>query len=243
MAEALDIGQHGVDVLVVGAVDEDVAVGEELEFLCDLLATGEEVLVVCLADIGKDADGGVDDVAEGGHLAGLGDASLEDGEIVLGSHLPDGEGDADLGVVALGAGDDATVRCEKLDEPVFDDSLAVAAGDADDGNVELAAMVGGKLLEGGDNVIDLPEVDVVVGDGASCRDDKGTDPGSVEVFDVAATGVALGGNGEEKGIGRVDEAAAVSEKLRDRGRGVGQPVAGTFDHGSYFLSFHQCFNK
>ena len=86
----------GVDVLVVGAVEKHLAVDEELEFFGNFLRTGEEIFVMGLADIGEDADGGLDDLAEVVHFARLGDAGLEDCHLMVGSHLPDGDGDADL---------------------------------------------------------------------------------------------------------------------------------------------------
>ena len=71
-------------------------------------------------------------------------------------HLPHGEGDANLGVVAFGAGDDAVVGREELHKPVFDDGFPVAAGDADDGDMELATVMGGQQLQSTYDVGDFP---------------------------------------------------------------------------------------
>lgn len=69
--KTFELGNSGMDVLVVGGVNEDLAMGEELEFLGYLLLAAEEIFVVSLTDVGKDAYGGVDDAAEVLHLAGF----------------------------------------------------------------------------------------------------------------------------------------------------------------------------
>lgn len=102
VAEALLLGEDGMDLFVVGAIDKHVAMGEELEFLGYLLLAGEEVLVVSLSDIGEDTYGRLYHSAEGFHLASLGDAGLEDGELVGLVHLPDRERHTYLRVVAAG---------------------------------------------------------------------------------------------------------------------------------------------
>jgi len=244
-AEGVELGEGGVDVFVVGAVDEGLAVGEELEFFGYFLLARDEVLVVGLADVGEDAYGGVDDAAEVFHLGGLGDAGFEDGEFVGGVDLPHGEWDADLGVVAAGAGDDAAVGGEELDDPVFDDGFAVGAGDAYDGDGELGAVVGGELLEGLDGVGDGPEVGVgaegelggVDGLGVG-GDDEVADAALVEVEDVAAAGVALGGDGDKEGAWEVGGAAAVGEEVEDVAIGVGHAGLGVAQDGGYFVGFH-----
>lgn len=101
-------------VLVVGAIDEEIGMGKELKFFGNFLLTRDEVLVVSLTDIGKDADRGLDDILETAHFVGLGDAGLEDSHIVLRRKLPYRERDADLRVVALGVSGDAMVGGEEL---------------------------------------------------------------------------------------------------------------------------------
>ena len=85
-----------MNILMISTIDKYFAMGEELEFFGHFLLASEEVLVVGLTDIGEYADGGLDDVLQACHLTGFGDASLEDGHIVLAVHLPDGERDAYL---------------------------------------------------------------------------------------------------------------------------------------------------
>ena len=101
-AEGL-LGHDGsVYVLVVGAVDKHLAMNEKLQFFGYLLRASEEILIVSLAYIGEDADGGLDDLAEMVHLARLRDSGFENGQLVVGSQLPDREGNTNLGVVATG---------------------------------------------------------------------------------------------------------------------------------------------
>ena len=135
------------DKFVVAIVDYHVAVLEEGELLHALLLQREEILLVSPSDGGEYADGGLDDALQGTHLTRFGDTGLEKGQLVVLLHLPDGEGDANLRVVTAGRAHDAPVGAEQLVEPLLDDSLTVAAGDAHHGDVELLAMTLGQLLE------------------------------------------------------------------------------------------------
>ena len=117
--------------------------GKQVQFLSSLLHAVDEVLVVGLPDVGEHTDSRADDVLKAHHLVGFGDTSLEDTQGVGLVHLPHGERHAYLGIVALGATHDVVVGAKHLVEPFFDDGLAVTARDADDGNVELLAMVRG----------------------------------------------------------------------------------------------------
>ena len=101
--QALLLGDDGMYVAVVEAVDEHLAMGEELQLFGNFLMPCKEVLVVGLTYVGEDAYGWLYDIAQGLHLAGLGDTGLEDRHIVVARHLPYRQGDADLGVVAFGA--------------------------------------------------------------------------------------------------------------------------------------------
>ena len=238
VAEALDVGEDGVDVLMVGGIDKYLAMSEELQFFGHLLLAGEEVLVVGLAHIGEDAYGGLDNLLQARHLASLGDTGLEDGHLVARLHLPYREGDADLRVVALGTGDKPTVGREELDNPVLDDGLAVAARDAHHGVGELRTMVRGEALEGGEDVVDTPdiglgEVEVAVGGYHELAHAR-----LVEAVDVTATAVALGGNGKEEGAMGRNEGAAVGEQVQYGVVGTAQEgLDGTNDIGD-FGSFH-----
>ena len=53
-------------------------------------------------ETGEHADGGLDDVTQGEHLAGLTDAGLEDTHLRLFVQQPHGEGHTNLRVIAAG---------------------------------------------------------------------------------------------------------------------------------------------
>ena len=58
-----------MDVLVVRGVDEDITMGEELKFFGYFLLASEEVFVVSLSDIGKNAYSGINYVTKTVHFA------------------------------------------------------------------------------------------------------------------------------------------------------------------------------
>ena len=107
-------------------------------------------------------------------------------------------------------------------------------------------MVGGNLLEGTDYVFDLPEIGrdaelellkVFVGNAGS-RDYEIAHTALVEVEDIAAAGVALGGDGEEKAAAEVAGMAAVGEELFDWAGRVVDLRRGAFENGGYLAGFH-----
>ena len=58
------------------------------------------------AEVGKHGDGGLYDVAQGLHLAGLADSCLENAHLGLFVHEPHAQRDANLGIVAAGGAGD-----------------------------------------------------------------------------------------------------------------------------------------
>ena len=99
------------------------------------------------SDVGQDADGRLDDGFQRPHFARLGDASLEDGQLVVRPHLPDGQGYADLRIVAARRAHDATVVAQQLVEPFLHHRLAVTARDAHHGDAELRPVQLRQLLQ------------------------------------------------------------------------------------------------
>ena len=122
--------------------------GEELELLLPFLLVAAEILLMRLAQTREDADGGADDVVQGLHLAGLGDAGLDDGNLRALVNAPDGQRHTNLRVVAARRARHNVVGREHLVEKLLDGGLAVAARDADDGDVETAPMAGCHTLQG-----------------------------------------------------------------------------------------------
>ena len=208
------------DGIVVGAVDHRLGVVHQFEFLHTLLLHRAEVLLMGGAEAGEHADGGLDDVAQGVHLARLGDARLEDTDLRLLIEQPDGEGHADLRVVTAGRADDLLRGQQQLIEPLLDHRLAVGAGDADHGHVELVAMTLSQPLQGGQRRGHHQEVGILhprefiaaVGLQALGLDHVVAHASPIEVDDVAMAVVAGGREGEEQRLLRETKRAAVSEQ-------------------------------
>ena len=185
-------------------------------------------------DIGKDAYGGLNDAPQGIHLPRLRDASLEDGQLVVGIHLPYREGHADLGIIAFGIGHDAAVGREELDEPVLDDSLAVAARDSHHRDVEAATVAGGQQLQGGDHVRHLPYIGIGIVKITAVGDHKLAHAGTIKGVHITASAVALGGYGEEQGATDIGKTAAVGEQVLHLGIRCGHTRRRRMDGFFYF---------
>ena len=95
---------------------------------------------------GKYADGGLDDVTQGEHLAWLTDTRLEDADLCLFVEEPYGEGDAYLRVVTTRRTHNLLRGQQQLIQPLFDHRLTIGACDTHDGDVELVAMTLGQTL-------------------------------------------------------------------------------------------------
>lgn len=214
-------GEQGVEFGVVVMEDKGVGVGEELELFDGFLGLVLEELGMGHADVGEDAEGGMDDVGEVLHLVGFGDAGLEDGEVVMVGHVPYGEGHADLGVVAVGAFDDGEVVVQQGGEPFFHDGFAIGAGDADDGVVEKRTVVLGEGVQGGKGTLHQKEVAAgifcyAVGAG----DHEVADAFLLELGDVPVPVVLCGFEGKEEGLLGLVHFAAVVAQAGDNGISV-----------------------
>ena len=132
---------------------------------------------------------------------------------------------------------------EELDNPVFDDGFAVAAGDADDGDGELRTAVGGQALQGGDHVVDHPVVGIGMTQFASLGHHEVAHATRIQVVDIlAAAGVALGRDGEKEGGGRRREASAVGKQMEYITLGQNNLSRERLYDGGYLLGFHEvCF--
>ena len=203
--------------LVVAVVDDAVAGFQQDELLEAFLLDGLEPLLVSLADVGDESQRGFDNLLEVYHLVGLGDTGLEDSHLGLGPDLPYREGYADLRVVAAGRAHGVVVGLEQLVEPLLDGGLAVTARDADDRDLEAAAVCGSQLLQGGERVLDDDEVGPVhlLFAGNGVLDHKVAHSFAIEVLDVAVAVVALGHEGKEERLLGEGERPAVGEQRGD----------------------------
>ena len=86
--------------IIVRTIDHRLCVVHQFEFLHTLLFHRTEVLLMGSTQAGEHADGGLDDVTQGIHLAWLADACLEDTHLRLFVQQPYGEGNTYLRVVA-----------------------------------------------------------------------------------------------------------------------------------------------
>ncbi len=102
-------------------------------------------------------------------------------------------------------------------------------------------MGGGNALECEEDVVDTPEVGVVVVGGVVGGDDEVAHATLVEAFDVATAGVALGGDGEEKGAVSLRKGTAVGEEMENGVVGTTDTRVGAFYDGSNFAGFHDDF--
>ena len=141
------LGHAVADEFVVAVVDQHVAVLEERQLLHALLLQRIEVLLMGASDVGQDADGRLDDGFQRPHFARFGDARLEDGQLVVRPHLPDGQRYTDLRIVAARRAHDATVVAQQLVEPFLHHRLAVTARDAHHGDAELRPVQLRQLLQ------------------------------------------------------------------------------------------------
>ena len=145
VATAADAAAHQV---IVGIVDDDLGVLEQRQLLHTLLLQRAEVLLMGGTQRCHHTDGGLDNVAQGLHLARLADTSLKESDLCLLVEQPHRQRHANLRVVALGRACHHHVGRQYLVQPLLDHCLAVAASDAHHGDVELVTVTLGQPLEG-----------------------------------------------------------------------------------------------
>ena len=210
------------DEFVVGIVDEGIGVLEEFEFFETLLFERGKVLLVRRSDVGEHSQRGADDVAQGRHLAWLTDAGFEDTEPTALVEQPHRERNAHLRVVGAWRARHGGSVVEELVDPLFDDGLAVGAGDAHHGDVEAAAVLFGQQLEGFEGRCGEEEggfgilCSVVVGEDAY---HETAHAAMVETVDVAVAVARSGVKGKEEGSFGIGQRAAVGEQPFDGGVG------------------------
>lgn len=158
---------HGGEIGTIGQ-DEGgsvMAAEEIIEFAFPLLhAFGTaKPFEMRLTDIGDDAMGGEGILAIPFNFFLVVRAHFDDGELRVAADREDGKRDADM-VVEIPPGG---IGCERRGQHGVDQflcgGLAVAAGNGDEGDVELAAVVEGKLLEGVEDVGDENELVAGIG--------------------------------------------------------------------------------
>ena len=151
------------------------------------------------AHVGDKAEVGVGDATEVGNLARMTGPHLDDGNLCVGGDGEEREGHTEVVVKIAGGGVGAVAFGQDGVDKLLGGGLAVGAGDAEEGDGELAAVVSGQLLQGGEHVWhhDASVVDFVlrVADNAK----SGTLFESLGREGIAVEGLAL--EGEEEAAG------------------------------------------
>ncbi len=131
-----------------------------------------ETLKVCAAHVGDKAEVGVGDATESLNFARMVGTHLDDGNLCIGGDGKEREGHSEVVVEVAGGGVGAVAFGQDGVDKLLGGGLAVGAGNAYEGDRELAAVVSGELLKGGEHVWhhDAAVIDFVlrVADDAKC---------------------------------------------------------------------------
>ena len=216
------LAQAAAHGLVVGVVHHHAGVVEQRELLPAFLLHGAEVLLVCRAERGEHAYRWLYDVAQGLHFPGAAYACLEESHVGMLVQQPHRQWHAYLRIVALRRACDHHLRREQLVKPLLDHRLAVRPGDAHDGDGELVAVAFGQALERFERVHHLQEVcpGIFRNVFRHAAHHKVAHAAAVKLRYVAVAVVALGAQGEEKGLLRETERAAVGKQPPYAGIGL-----------------------
>ena len=154
------VGQYVDEPFVVG-IEEDEAVAPSaqvvVEFALGLHHVLErtEALQVCASHVGDESAGRLGRLGQCAYVARMAGPRLDDGDVVLLGKPEQRLGHAHVVVeVALGV-EHVVSLAEHGGNEFLRGGLAVGARDAYDGNLELAAMLAGQVLEGLEAVGDI----------------------------------------------------------------------------------------
>ena len=125
---------------IVAIVDDNLGIVEKLQLLHAFSFATGEILLVSVSDVSKHGYRGLYDVAQSEHFARFADAGFEYSHLGVSIQEPDAQRNAHLRVIAAWGTCHHEVATQNLVQPFFHHRLSVAAGDADDRNVELVAV-------------------------------------------------------------------------------------------------------
>ena len=154
--------------MVVVGIDEDEAVltcpQEVVEFALGLDDTleGTETLQVGFTHIGDQTAGGLCRLCQGLDVPRMTGAHLDDGNLMILRQAEQGLGHTDIIVEVALCIEHIIFLGEHGSHKLLGGCLTVGTGNADDGDIELATMFTGQILEGLQTVIDKDEP-VVIG--------------------------------------------------------------------------------
>ena len=147
------LGHTLVHNRVAREVNEGFGCGEKGKFLAAFVRHGSEVLLMCLAKKGEDANGGLYDFPQRFHFTRLRYGSLEECQLRSFPHPPNRQWDTNLRVVAAGGAHHRAVGREHLIEPLLHRGLAIASRNAHNGYVEAFPVAACKHLERTEGVV------------------------------------------------------------------------------------------
>ena len=190
-----------------------------------------------MPDVGKYPDGRVDDFRKMLHFSGKRYAGFKNSQVMPACHLPDRKGNANLGVVTLGAANDPVIAAQHLKEPLLDDGFAVTSSDADHWDIELRAVKRAKRLEGGKSVGYEDKRGGMRNTGCGIRD-AGYQECShsllIKPGDILMPVVAIRNQSHKHGVFGMDKQAAVDQKIMDNRIVAGNGMDGSTTDGSNF---------
>ena len=184
-------------------MDPHLRTAEQLQLLGRLriAAHSLEPFVVRAAQVGEHTDRRPDHRFQLLHLARLADARFEDGQGVLRAHLQHAQRHAHLAVPAARAAYDVFLAVQHLEQPFLHDGLAVAAGDPDNGDSELAAVPSGDLLQCRERIRDTDHGKPLEFRHAIVLYDGHPEAALHQLRDVVVAIVSRAGQGDEQGGG------------------------------------------
>ncbi len=128
---------------------------EQLQFFIHLLPHIYKPFAVRFAHIGKYAYGGLNDLLQLLHFAGLRNTGFKNGQLMLLVQRPNTQRHAYLRVVTFGTANNGESVIEQLVQPFFYNGFSIAAGNTYNRQVELFAVPRYQVLQRLQGIINL----------------------------------------------------------------------------------------
>ncbi|OAV72145.1 hypothetical protein Barb7_03137 [Bacteroidales bacterium Barb7] len=133
--------------LIIGVIDDNFCSGKQRQLFTAFLYGGNEILLMRLTNIRKYPDGGENNRLQTVHLVRLRNTRLKDTQRMLLVCLPDGEGHANLGIIAAGRTHNVKLAMQQLVKKLLHHRFPVASRDADNGDLKTLPVVCRQLLQ------------------------------------------------------------------------------------------------
>ena len=135
---------------------------EQLQFLCNLLSTCKEILIMSLTDIRKNTNGRLYNILQSRHLSSFRYTGLKNTHFILFAHLPHRQRNTYLRVVTLRARHNLPVWGKHLHQPILYDCFAVTTRYTYNRYIELLPMFGNNELQRHNHIVDTPYISIIV---------------------------------------------------------------------------------